>query len=178
MRQFRLSTIFVAMAVIGVNLAIAKWEIEYGIVSTAMTIGVGTILVSRRFNRSRLASAFLCLATATVGAALVSSMVSSFLAFSAPPNGGIWMYGGGFPMIIASGILGGFVGLVFGGIPVAVSYGLCFWCKYGQSPFLRGLLRTGAVEKYGTRITGPRPAANERLCQKASGVGARVQVND
>ena len=132
MRQFRLSALFIAMALIGVNLAIARWDIEYGIVSAAMTIAILTILVSRRHQRSRLASALLAIVTATSGAAIYCSFVSSFFAFSKPPNGGVWMFGGGFSMIAGSGILGGVAGPIFGGIPVAVSYGLLHLCRLGE----------------------------------------------
>src|SRR5688572_11821236 len=56
MRQYRLSTLFIAVFLISGNLAVARWESELGIITAATTLAVVAIVVARRANRSRFVS--------------------------------------------------------------------------------------------------------------------------
>ena len=130
MSQYRLSTLFIAVFLICGNLAVAGWDSEYGIATTATTLAIVAIVVARQTNRSRFVSAFLGIITATIGAALYGSGISSFYAFTPPPIGATWMFGGGWNMIIMAGVFGGFAGLMYGGLPVAVGYGLVHLLRF------------------------------------------------
>ena len=88
--QYRLSTLLIATTVVAANLSVSCLDLELAFLTTAATLATVAIVFSRRaLKRLRYVSALHGIAVATVAAALVTGAISSYYAFSLPPNGGV-----------------------------------------------------------------------------------------